>query len=86
MPNESPQGTPSLDVHSLTFEQARDRLAAIVEQLATAHLPLEELIKLWEQGEALAKHCEALLDQARLRLEAGEDSMGANSVAGRPGA
>lgn len=72
MPTESAQGTPSLDVHSLSFEQARDRLASIVEQLATANMPLEDLIKLWEQGEALAKHCEALLDQARQRLEASQ--------------
>lgn len=53
----------------LSYEQARAKLTAIVEKLADGQLGLEETLKLWEEGEALAAVCQSILDQAQLKLE-----------------
>lgn len=57
------------DPASLTFEQARTELAAVVEQLEAGGLALEESLMLWERGEALAARCQQWLDAARARLD-----------------
>lgn len=53
----------------LSYEQARDELAAIVHQLEGGAATLEEALALWERGEALAAYCQRWLDQARTRIE-----------------
>jgi exodeoxyribonuclease VII small subunit len=57
-------------IAQLSYEQARDQLVAVVNQLETGGTPLEESIALWERGEALAAHCENLLTGAQKRLDA----------------
>lgn len=57
-------------VDSLTFEQARDELEAIVRALEDGNVTLQESLDLWERGEALATRCDDLLGQAEKRLEA----------------
>ncbi len=52
----------------LTYEQARDELASVVQQLESGGLTLEESLALWERGEALAQHCQTWLDAARERV------------------
>ena len=52
----------------LNYEQAFEELEAIVEQLQTADLPLEEALSLFERGQALSARCNELLEQAELRL------------------
>jgi len=54
----------------LTFEQARDALTAIVEQLQSGTDTLQESLDLWERGERLAQRCEEFLDAARVRVQA----------------
>lgn len=56
-------------VEALTYEQARDELAAVVAGLEAGGLTLEESLALWERGEALAAHCQAWLDAARVRVQ-----------------
>ncbi len=56
------------DVEHLGYEQARDELIAIVAQLEGGALGLEESMRLWERGEALAQHCSTWLDAATTRL------------------
>lgn len=56
-------------VDALTYEQARDELAAVVSGLEAGGLTLEESLALWERGEALAAHCQAWLDAARVRVD-----------------
>ncbi|MFD2674260.1 exodeoxyribonuclease VII small subunit [Gulosibacter bifidus] len=56
-------------VADLSFEAARDELALVVQQLEQGELPLEDSLKLWERGEALAARCEEWLKGARERLE-----------------
>ena len=57
------------DTSSLPFERALAELETIVDQLEKGQVPLEESIKLYERGEALKKHCEALLKSAESRIE-----------------
>jgi exodeoxyribonuclease VII small subunit len=55
---------------ALSYEQARDRLAAVVKRLEAGGLTLEQSLELWEEGERLAAVCEEWLDGARARLAA----------------
>lgn len=62
------------EVSSLSYEQARDELIAIVAKLEAGAATLDESVGLWERGEALAARCQELLDGARDRItDARED-------------
>jgi exodeoxyribonuclease VII small subunit len=54
----------------LSYEQARDQLLAVVQQLETGSASLQESVALWERGERLADICQRWLDGARARLDA----------------
>jgi exodeoxyribonuclease VII small subunit len=58
------------EVSTLSYEQARDELIAIVDSLEKGTASLDESVSLWERGEALATRCEEWLAGARQRLEA----------------
>lgn len=58
------------DTASLSYEQARDELVAVVNRLEQGGATLEESLQLWERGERLAARCEEWLLGARRRLEA----------------
>jgi exodeoxyribonuclease VII small subunit len=60
---------PSQD-QSLTYEQARDELVALVQRLESGGAPLDESLALWERGEQLAAICQSWLDGAKARIEA----------------
>ena len=55
---------------ALSYEQARDKLTAVVKRLESGGLTLEQSIELWERGEELAAICTEWLDGARARLAA----------------
>ncbi len=57
------------DVNALPFEAALKQLEEIVTKLERGDVPLEELIAIYERGEALKKRCEALLKAAEERVE-----------------
>ncbi len=54
---------------TLSYEQARDELVETVKILELGQMSLDESLKYWERGEALAKRCEVLLDGASKRVE-----------------
>jgi len=56
------------DVAELSYEQARDELIGVVAQLEGGQLGLEESMRLWQRGEALAAHCSTWLDGAEAAL------------------
>lgn len=58
------------DASTMSYEQARDGLAAIVHRLESGAASLEESLTLWEKGEALAARCTEWLDSAQQRLTA----------------
>lgn len=53
----------------LSFEEAYARLEEIVARLEAGELSLDDSVKLYEEGQRLARHCGALLDAAELRVE-----------------
>jgi exodeoxyribonuclease VII small subunit len=61
---------PNADVAKLGYEDARDELASIVSRLEGGTETLEESMRLWERGEALAAHCERWLDGAQRKIDA----------------
>lgn len=57
------------DINSLSYEQARDELVRVVAELEAGNASLEDSMRLWERGEALANRCEEWLSGARAKLE-----------------
>ncbi|WP_029089670.1 exodeoxyribonuclease VII small subunit [Brevibacterium album] len=56
-------------VEQLSYEQAREELVTTVRTLEAGNLSLEDSLRLWERGEALADRCQAWLEGAKDRLE-----------------
>ena len=52
-----------------TYEAMTGRLEAIVSRLQEGNIPLEEMIKLYEEGSKLALKCRATLDGYKARLD-----------------
>jgi exodeoxyribonuclease VII small subunit len=57
-------------VDQLGYEQARDELVDVVRRLEAGGNSLEDSLRLWERGEALAGRCEQWLAGARAKLDA----------------
>ncbi len=72
-PNPAPAEAP------LSFEQAKQELAEVVQRLEAGGLPLEDSLALWERGDRLADRCTELLDAAQLRLSEAQRRREANS-------
>lgn len=53
---------------SKTFEASMQRLEFIVQQLEQGNVPLEESLKLFQEGTALVQSCTELLDHAELEI------------------
>jgi exodeoxyribonuclease VII small subunit len=61
------------------FETAMDRLEAIVEQMESGKLPLEDLIVRYEEGMRLVRVCQERLVSAEKKIE-----MIGRNTAGKP--
>ena len=62
--------SPAPTISELSYEQARDELIRVVNELEQGSSTLEESLALWERGEALARRCEEWLIGAKARLDA----------------
>ena len=51
-----------------SFEESIQRLEEIVRQMEQGNVPLEESLKLFEEGTALAANCSKQLDEAELKV------------------
>ncbi len=58
------------ELAGLSYEQAREELARVVQQLESGGAPLAESLALWERGERLATICQDWLDGAKAKIEA----------------
>lgn len=79
MAKQAPQ-----DASELPFEQALERLEALVEALEDGELDLEESLRRFEEGVKLVRSCSDRLHQAELRvkqLEAGSDGVRESDLA-----
>jgi exodeoxyribonuclease VII small subunit len=57
------------EIANLSFEEAFARLEAILEQMNTASIPLEEALALYEQSAQLISLCNRLLNSAEQKIE-----------------
>lgn len=57
------------DIETLSFEAALRELEGIVGRLEKGDVELEESISIYERGEALRAHCDALLKKAEAKVE-----------------
>ncbi len=53
----------------LSFEQNLARLQSLVDQMEASELPLEDLIRFYEEGIQLVKVCSEKLDSAEKRIQ-----------------
>jgi exodeoxyribonuclease VII small subunit len=70
---DDPAAEEFADIAELSYEQARDELISIVAELEGGQVGLEESMRLWRRGEALAAHCSTWLDGAEATLT-GDDT------------
>ena len=54
---------------NLPFEEALKRLEAIVESMESSQMPLETLLARYQEGAALARLCQAKLNEADLKIQ-----------------
>ena len=54
---------------SMKFEASMERLEAIVRQLEQGNAPLDESLKLFQEGTELVRSCQKLLDDAQLQVK-----------------
>jgi exodeoxyribonuclease VII small subunit len=57
------------EVKAPTFEDALQQLEQIVQKLEKGELPLEESLKLYEQGIRLSRLCHGKLEEAEGKIE-----------------
>ena len=63
-------------VDKLRFEEALEKLEAIVEAMESGDLPLESLLARYEEGMKLAQACQARLADAETRIQQLEKTAG----------
>ncbi len=56
-------------IEKLSYEKALEELDGIVSALEDDEQSLEAALALFERGQALAKHCAKLLDEAELKVQ-----------------
>ena len=54
---------------NMTFEQSMQRLEQIVRAMERGDVPLEESLKLFQEGTELVRSCGKLLDEAQLQVK-----------------
>jgi exodeoxyribonuclease VII small subunit len=60
---------PRTELASDNFEASIERLGKIVEELESGSLPLEESLRLFEEGVRLTRSSQSILDSAEKRVE-----------------
>ena len=71
------------DDADITFEDAAEKLEAIVEAMESEELPLEKLLVQYEEGTKLVKVCESKLQAAEKRITQLEENL-QGELAARP--
>lgn len=57
------------EIANLSYEQAYDALEALVARMESGELSLEQSVALYERGQRLSAHCQALLEEAQLKIK-----------------
>ncbi|MEC8673197.1 MAG: exodeoxyribonuclease VII small subunit [Pseudomonadota bacterium] len=70
MANDTASGTSSpADLAGISFEDALRELETIVASLERGDVSLDDAITAFERGTALKAHCQARLEEARMKVE-----------------
>lgn len=62
------------DIANLSYEKAYEELEALVARMESGELPLEKSVALYERGQKLSAHCQALLEEAELKIKLVDES------------
>ena len=65
MPPSQKKGTEE----NLQFEEAIEKLESIIERMESEQIPLQELLKDYEEGTKLLKFCRDRIDGARQKVD-----------------
>ena len=70
MANDTASGTGmTADLASISFEDALRELETIAASLERGDVSLDDAISAFERGTALKAHCQARLEEARMKVE-----------------
>ena len=58
-----------MNKNNMTFEASMQRLEQIVRAMERGDVPLDESLKLFQEGTELVRNCEKLLSGAQLQIE-----------------
>ena len=58
-----------MNPENMTFEASMQRLEQIVRTMERGEVPLEESLKLFQEGTVLVRTCGKLLDEAQLQVK-----------------
>ncbi|NMM98638.1 exodeoxyribonuclease VII small subunit [Bifidobacterium olomucense] len=67
-------------IAQMPYEEARDKLIQAVQALETGGLNLDQSMRQWEIGEALAKRAQRLLNEVRAKLDQAQADQAANQA------
>ena len=59
-------------IAQMPYEEARDKLIQAVQALEAGGLNLDQSMRQWEIGEALAKRAQSLLNEVKAKLDAAQ--------------
>lgn len=62
------------EIKNLSYEAAYDELAVLVARMESGELSLEKSVALYERGQKLSAHCQALLEEAQLKIARVDES------------
>src|SRR5438128_1034751 len=68
-PTNKKAASQGLESNGLSFEQAIQRLERIVADMESAELPLEDVLKKYEEGTRLVRFCSQKLEEAEKKIE-----------------
>lgn len=63
-----------MDIDNLSYEQAYEQLEAVITDLESGELSLEQSIACYKQGQQLSAHCQKLLETAELTIQQVDDA------------
>lgn len=66
-------------IAQMPYEEARDKLIEAVQALEAGGLNLDQSMRQWEVGEALAQRAHTLLNEVRAKLDAAQNAQAATA-------
>ena len=66
-------------IAQMPYEEARDKLIQAVQALEAGGLNLDQSVRQWEIGEALARRAQTLLGEVRAKLDAAQAEQAASA-------